>query len=133
MSADTNGVFLDKLTETAQQSNTIDPAFYTKFEVKRGLRNANGSGVLVGLTEIGDVHGFVLDEGDKTPDEGRLRYRGIDVADLSYLVDYLFRGGPEPVCQPTADCNASGGTDVADLSYLVDYLFRGGPPPVACP
>lgn len=55
---------------------------YSKYNVKRGLRNADGSGVLVGLTSIGDVHGYVIDEGEATPVQGRLRYRGIDVKDL---------------------------------------------------
>lgn len=56
-----------------------------------------------------------------------------DVADLTYLVDYLFNGGPEPPCLDASDCDDSSGTDVADVTYYVDYLFRGGPPPVVCP
>lgn len=74
--------FLDELAPAAAQNNKIDIEFYKKFDVKRGLRNANGSGVLAGLTEIGDVHGFIFDEGDKLPRPGRLRYRGIDVASI---------------------------------------------------
>jgi hypothetical protein len=61
----------------------------------------------------------------------------IDVADLSYLVDYLFKGGPEPPCIDEANVDGvigpGGPIDVADLSYLVDYLFKGGPQPVSCP
>lgn len=57
----------------------------------------------------------------------------VDVADLTYLVDYLFRGGFAPPCFDEADYNASGGVDVADLGSIVDYLFRGGPPPGFCP
>jgi citrate synthase len=57
----------------------IDSALYGKFNVKRGLRNADGTGVLVGLTRIGDVHGYLMDEGDKVPVEGKLYYRGVDV------------------------------------------------------
>lgn len=56
-----------------------------------------------------------------------------DVADLTFLVDYLFNGGPAPPCAGEADLNGDSGTDVADLTYLVDYLFRGGSPPVECP
>jgi hypothetical protein len=57
----------------------------------------------------------------------------VNVADLTYLVDYLFRGGPEPPCPAEADVNGDDNVNVADLTFLVDYLFRGGPAPVACP
>ncbi|WP_010258374.1 citrate/2-methylcitrate synthase [Treponema primitia] len=60
----------------------IDSELYTRFNVKRGLRNADGTGVLVGLTRIGDVHGYILDEGEKIPVAGKLFYRGIDVEEL---------------------------------------------------
>ena len=64
-------------------ASKIDPDLYSRYNVKRGLRNADGSGVLVGLTGVGDVHGDVVDEGEASPVEGRLRYRGIDVQDLT--------------------------------------------------
>jgi citrate synthase len=70
--------YLSKLVE----NDFIDAELYGKFNVKRGLRNADGTGVLVGLTRIGDVHGYILDEGEKIPVEGKLFYRGIDVEDL---------------------------------------------------
>ena len=60
----------------------IDADLYNRFNVKRGLRNADGTGVLVGLTRIGDVHGYIIDEGEKIPQEGKLYYRGYDVAAL---------------------------------------------------
>ncbi len=56
----------------------------------------------------------------------------INVADLTYLVDFLFRGGPPPPCADEGDVNADGSINVADLTYLVDFLFRGGPAPPAC-
>src|SRR6056300_269402 len=68
--------FLTKLTETARKNNLIKPSEYQKWVVMRGLRRPTGAGVLVGLTEIGDVHGFVVDEQVKVPVEGRLCYRG---------------------------------------------------------
>ncbi len=58
---------------------------------------------------------------------------GIDVSDLTYLVEYLFAGGNMVPCTKEADINGSGGIDVADLTYLVSYLFGGGPAPAACP
>lgn len=77
-----NNELIKKYVDIAQSSYVIDPENYNKYNVKRGLRNANGSGVLVGLTKIGEVHGYVMDEGEKKPDVGSLRYRGISVTDL---------------------------------------------------
>lgn len=74
--------FLDEMAEVFGQNDGINPDLYSRFQVKRGLRNADGTGVLVGLTEIGDVHAFILDEGERVPVEGLLRYRGIDIQDL---------------------------------------------------
>jgi len=74
--------YLGGLTEIAIKENSIESSLYNKYNVKRGLRNADGTGVLVGLTNLGDVHGYVLDEGEKTPVEGHLRYRGIDVENI---------------------------------------------------
>lgn len=59
----------------------------------------------------------------------------IDIADLVYLVDYMFNGGEPPPCMDEADVNGSGGSnpvDISDLVHLVDYMFTGGPPPVDC-
>ncbi|MDR0320631.1 MAG: citrate/2-methylcitrate synthase [Treponema sp.] len=61
----------------------IDSGLYGKFSVKRGLRNDDGTGVLVGLTRVGDVHGYIIDEGEKVAIPGKLYYRGIDVEDIA--------------------------------------------------
>jgi len=74
--------YIMELGALAERNNSIQPALYGKYEVKRGLRNSNGTGVLVGLTEIGDVHGYIMDEGEKVPVDGRLRYRGINLSDI---------------------------------------------------
>jgi citrate synthase len=60
----------------------IEPTLYEQFEVNRGLRRKNGTGVLVGLTRIGDVDGYVMVDGQKTPAPGKLFYRGMNVEDL---------------------------------------------------
>lgn len=65
-----------------RKNSNIQNEMFEKYNVKRGLRNADGTGVLVGLTEIGDVHAYIMDEGEKIPVEGRLRYRGIDIYDI---------------------------------------------------
>lgn len=66
------------------ETNGIEPELFQKYPfVKRGLRNANGSGVVVGLTKVGDVVGYrFTDSGEKIPAEGKLYYRGIDLEDL---------------------------------------------------
>ena len=61
----------------------------------------------------------------------------VDVADLTYLVAYLFQSGPVPPCEPEGNVDGitglGGPIDVADLTYLVAFLFQGGPPPPPCP
>ena len=74
--------WLKKKAEAIRRVDHIDPALYRKFGVKRGLRNEDGSGVLVGLTTIGNVHGYVMDEGERCAVEGELYYRGINVKDV---------------------------------------------------
>ena len=74
--------WLKKQAEKVRKVDYIDPALYRKYGVKRGLRNDNGTGVLVGLTTIGNVHGYVMDEGEKQPIPGERYYRGINVKDI---------------------------------------------------
>ncbi|MFH1374559.1 MAG: HYR domain-containing protein [bacterium] len=57
----------------------------------------------------------------------------INVADLTWLVEYLFRNGVGPPCPNEGDVDGSSFIDVGDLTYLVNYLFQGGPAPPACP
>lgn len=71
------------LAELSKASSAIDPALYEKFDVKRGLRDLNGKGVLAGLTEISEVLSSETDEnGVAVPCEGKLFYHGIDVQEL---------------------------------------------------
>ena len=74
--------YLTDLAEIAVRANCIEPELYKTYNVMRGLRKADSTGVLVGLTNIGDVHGYIIDEGEKVPVPGRLRYRGIDVEEI---------------------------------------------------
>jgi len=60
----------------------IGENFYEGFDVKRGLRNADGTGVMAGVSKIGSVQGYYIEDGVKVPQQGRLYYRGIDVADI---------------------------------------------------
>ena len=83
-------------------------------------------------------------DGDGVGDECCCRLRGdinhdgsplIDIADLVYMTDFMFGGGPEAPCFEESDINADGAplVDIADLVYLVDYMFTGGPIPEPCP
>lgn len=75
-------VWLKDHANMIRKADWIDPALYQKYNVKRGLRNADGTGVLVGLTTIGNVHGYVVSEGEKQAIPGELYYRGINVRDI---------------------------------------------------
>ena len=66
----------------SQKHNQIDPAFYERYRVKRGLRNADGTGVMAGVTQIGNVMGYYVQDGERIPAPGKLVYRGIDVEEL---------------------------------------------------
>lgn len=90
--------FLEHLAVLAAANNYFPPELYERYNVKRGLRNPDGTGVLVGLTKIGEVHGYILDKGEKIPDEGRLLYRGIDVKEIVQGFLRENRPGFEEVC-----------------------------------
>ncbi|MCD7730822.1 MAG: citrate synthase [Oscillospiraceae bacterium] len=62
--------------------NKISPELYEKYQVKRGLRNSDGTGVLAGITNICNVHGYIVNEGEREPMEGELIYRGYSIADI---------------------------------------------------
>ena len=89
---------IEKLTEIAEKNNLIEPENYLQYEVKRGLRNRNGTGVLIGLTKVGDVRGYILDEGEKEPVHGRLAYRGININHIVNGFQQGKRFGFEEVC-----------------------------------
>ena len=82
-------VWIEKLSGMAMASSQVDSALYAKYDVKRGLRDVNGKGVLAGLTQIGEV--LAHPEGDETG-PGRLIYRGMDVEDL--VSGFLGEGRP---------------------------------------
>ena len=70
---------LEHWAALAEKSSSIDNELYAKFDVKRGLRNADQTGVLVGLTNVGTVVGVEKTEGGTVPVQGRLEYRGIGI------------------------------------------------------
>lgn len=107
--------YLKEMTKHIDKTNVIDEELYKEFNVKRGLRNANGTGVLVGLTNIGDICGYATDEHHhKIPVEGQLHYRGYNIQELvaNYIkedrfgfeeITYLLIFGELPTEEELAD------------------------------
>lgn len=119
------------LSAKAQESSLIDPELYTKYQVKKGLRDIDGRGVLVGLTEIGEVHSYIIDENEMVPVPGKLFYRGIDISELvnGFLKNdrfgfeetcYLLLFGHLPSTQELKDFEAL----LADYRKLPDAFVR---------
>ena len=73
---------IERLAALCEKSNAIDKELYTEYDVKRGLRDVNGKGVLAGLTNISDVCAKKIVNGEEVPCEGNLYYRGYNIKDL---------------------------------------------------
>lgn len=74
--------FIDYVFKRSETLNKIDNSLYKKYDVKNGLRNEDGTGVLVGLTRISDVVGYKKENGKKVDTAGNLYYRGVKVSDF---------------------------------------------------
>ena len=73
---------ITRLCDNLRKHSQIAPALYEKYNVNRGLRHSDGSGVVAGITSICSVHGYVIDEGERRPVPGELIYRGYSIKDL---------------------------------------------------
>lgn len=73
---------IEALAEICRENNKIDPSLYARYNVKRGLRDENGKGVLTGLTEIAEVKSYTIDDDEIVPCPGKLYYRGYNIEDL---------------------------------------------------
>lgn len=89
---------LERWCSVIENNTKIESGFYDNYKVKRGLRNSDGTGVLAGLTNVGQVHGYILYEDELIPDDGKLSYRGIDVTDIVTACAREDRFGYEEVC-----------------------------------
>lgn len=90
-------VRINSLCEVLTEHSKFDPVLYDKFDVKRGLRNKDSTGVVAGLTNICNVHGYVINEGEIEPIPGELYYRGYNIRDLVLNVEKDDRFGFEEV------------------------------------
>ncbi|MBQ5317218.1 MAG: citrate/2-methylcitrate synthase [Oscillospiraceae bacterium] len=73
---------IEALAQKCTENGAIDPSLYTKYEVKRGLRDINGKGVLAGLTEISEIVSYIVEDSEMIPCDGKLFYRGYNINDL---------------------------------------------------
>ncbi len=84
-----------RLCDELIKNSRIDNKLYDKYQVKKGLRNSDGSGVVAGITNICNVHGYIINEGEKEPIPGQLIYRGYNINDLINNVEDEDRFGYE--------------------------------------
>ena len=91
-----NDYFLLEKYHDILEDGAIAPELYDKYDVKKGLRNNNGTGVLVGLTKVAEVSGYYVEDNVKLPKEGNLYYRGIDIRDVAKMANGDF--GYENTC-----------------------------------
>ena len=74
---------IEQLTEMCKDHSSIDLSLYGKYDVKRGLRDINGKGVLAGLTQVSNVQAVKVVDGKEVPCAGSLYYRGYNIKDLT--------------------------------------------------
>ncbi|MCL2796709.1 MAG: citrate/2-methylcitrate synthase [Firmicutes bacterium] len=129
---------IERLAEMARQSTVIDNSYYKQYDVKRGLRDVTGEGVLAGLTEISEIIAFDKDEhGHRTtPCDGILRYRGIDIRDLVAGFDaekrfgfeetvYLLLFGKLPTAKELKEfCSLLGKFRMLPSSFVRDVIMK---------
>jgi len=131
---------ISRLAKQAQNSTIIDNSFYTKYDVKRGLRDNDGSGVLAGLTEISSITAYNTDDnGNRQPIDGILCYRGYDIRDLvkGFLDDdrhgfeettYLLLFGALPSKKELADFSKMlASFRLLPTSFVRDFIMKAPP------
>ena len=123
--------FVDEHSKICMENDFIPAELYTKYDVKKGLRDSSGKGVLTGLTNISRVDGFVTVDGKRTPCEGCLWYRGYDVYKLvDGLKDNRF--GFEEAAYlllfgnlPSEHFEAPNGPYLVDTIYTANWTLLG--------
>ncbi|MEG0896082.1 MAG: citrate/2-methylcitrate synthase [Ruthenibacterium sp.] len=124
------------LTEICMQNSSIDHDLYTQYKVNRGLRDLNGNGVLTGLTEISEIVSFDTVDGVKTPIDGKLYYRGVDVEDIvkGFITEkrfgfeestYLLLMGKLPTKQQLSGfCNVLDNYRTLPTNFVRDIIMK---------
>lgn len=113
---------IERLAKKCSSNSRIDPELYDRYEVKRGLRYKSGRGVLTGLTEIGEVKSYTIDDGEMIPCEGKLYYRGYDIEDIVKGFTNDGRFGFEEVLYLLIFGEQPSGAELADFCrVLAEY------------
>ena len=112
--------FIEKYSNLVLERDMIDNGLYEKYEVKRGLRDISGKGVLVGLTEISEIVSYVIEDGDLIPCEGKLYYRGINIEKIvqGFLDENRF--GFEETCFLLLFGHLPGKTELDEFTALLE-------------
>ena len=110
-----------QLAELSRQAGYIDSELFTRYDVKRGLRDLNGKGVLAGLTNISDVRATKIVNGESVPDHGKLFYRGYNVKDLVDGFSKENRFGFEEVSYLLLFNKLPTEKELKDFSTLLSY------------
>ena len=128
------------LTEKIYQQERIRQADFDRFNVKRGLRNADGTGVIAGITKICNVEGYYIDDGERIPKNGKLIYRGVDLYDFvagckkddrfGYEeLAFLLMFGELPTETELRDfCALLGATRELPFDFVEDVIMRAPSP-----
>ncbi len=88
---------LEAMCSKIERKSQINPDDFWKYGVKRGLRNHDGTGVMAGLTKICAVEGYYVDDGERVPKKGKLKYRGINIEEIMDACEKENRFGFEEV------------------------------------
>lgn len=120
MEKDRGDYLIYKLSDEMKRSTRIDAELFKKLDVKRGLRNEDGTGVLAGLTNIGDVVGYRrMEDGTLEPSEGKLFFRGYEVSDLCGAIMNDRRCGFEEVAYLLLSGRLPDADELADFKRLI--------------
>ena len=139
------------ITDTKTSGAMSEPDFRSgeqiNWQVISGGGNLNGTSAnfklsgTAGQTAVGTGtsdnyatnHGFWQDFGDEPGCcdlAGDSNNNGaVNILDVTYTINYLYKGGPPPVCNDEADANGNNQTNILDVTHLINYLYKGGPPP----
>ena len=100
------------------------------YDVPQALKVSNSGDIYVTGRSSGNYWDYATIKYSQSFSRGDVDGNGsIDIGDIIYLLNYLYRGGSPPEPQETGDCNCTGFIDIGDVVYLINYLFRSGPPP----